>query len=160
MEEAGQKSWFSRNWGWLLGGGCLSIIVVVVLVIVGAFYKISDSISGSEPYTYAFSQAIENEEVIGFLGEPIESDGMGSTSYRTTNGKSTVSLTIPIKGAIDEGEIIVEAEKINNEWAYNTLYVKIDGESELIYLEGSDSREHEDYYEEDEIEDEELLDDN
>lgn len=157
MEDTGQRSWFSRNWGWLLGGGCLSIIVVVILVIVGAFYKISDSISGSEPYTYAFSQAIENEEVIDFLGEPIESDGMGSTSYKNRNGKSTVSLTIPIKGAIDEGEIIVEAEKINNEWAYNTLYVKIDGESELIYLEGNES---EQYYEEEDIEDEELLDNN
>ncbi|AUC83097.1 cytochrome c oxidase assembly factor Coa1 family protein [Lacinutrix sp. Bg11-31] len=157
MENTEQKSWFSRNWGWLLGGGCLSIIVVVVLVIVGAFYKISNSISGSEPYTYAFSQAIENQEVIGFLGEPIESDGMGSTSYKNTNGKSTVSLTIPIKGSIDEGEIIVEAEKINNEWAYNTLYVKIDGESELIYLEGNES---EQYYEEEDIEDEELLDNN
>ena len=160
MEDVKQKSWFSRNWGWLLGGGCLSIIVVVVLVIVGAFYKISDSISGAEPYVYALSKATENQKVIDYLGEPIESNGLGSTNYSYKNGSSTANLTIPIKGLNDEGEIIVEAEKINNEWTYNTLYVKIDGESEFIYLEGNetenDSKETEDEEDENEVENEEI----
>lgn len=135
MEEVIQKSWFKKNWGWLLGGGCLSLIAIVVIAIAGIVYKVSDSISGSEPYTYALSKATENQKVIDFLGEPIESNGMGNTSYSYKNGSSTANLTIPIKGPIDEGEIVVEAEKINNEWAYNTLYVKIDGESEIINLE-------------------------
>ncbi|WP_299249277.1 cytochrome c oxidase assembly factor Coa1 family protein [uncultured Lacinutrix sp.] len=134
MEEIRQKSWFSRNWGWLLGGGCLSIIVVVILVIVGAFYKISDSISGSEPYTYAFSQAIENEEVIGFLGEPIESDGMGSTNYSYKNGYSIAELNIPIKGPNGEGVIVVNAEKVDEEWQYSQLYFLEDSSTEIINL--------------------------
>jgi len=134
MEEVKQKSWFSRNWGWLLGGGCLSIIIVLVIVIVGAFYKITDSIKESEPYSYAYSKAIENENVISFLGQPIETNGLGSTKYSYKNGSSTSSLTIPVKGPKDEGKIVVEAEKINNEWTYNALYVKIDGEIETINL--------------------------
>lgn len=135
MEEITQKSWFSRNWGWLLGGGCLTLIVIVIIAIVGVVYKVSDSISGSEPYVYALSKATDNQDVIDFLGEPIETNGMGSTNYSYKNGSTIAGLTIPIKGPKDEGEIVVEAEKINDEWAYYTLYVKIDGESEVINLE-------------------------
>lgn len=134
MENVKQKSWFSRNWGWLLGGGCLSLIVIVILVGVGLFYKVSDSISGSEPYIYALSKASENEKVIDFLGEPITSNGFGNTSYKSKNGSSTATLNIPIKGPKDEAIIFVSAEKINDEWTYNSLYVKVDGENEIIYL--------------------------
>lgn len=144
MDEIRQKSWFSRHWGWLLGGGCLSIIIIGVIAIAGIVYKVSDTITGSEPYVHAFSKATENEQVIAFLGEPIETNGMGNTSYSYKNGSKTASLKIPIKGPNDEGIIIVEAEKINNEWAYNTLYIKIDGENEIIYLGNSDLEVEED----------------
>jgi len=87
MEEVRQKSWFAKNWGWVLGGGCLSIIIIGVLVIGGIIYKVS-----------------------------------------------AADLTIPIKGPKDEGNIIVSAEKINDEWAYKILQVKIDGEIEVINL--------------------------
>lgn len=134
MEEVRQKSWFGRNWGWVLGGGCLSLIVIAVLAIGGLIYKVSDAVTESEPYTHAFAKTIENERVIEFLGTPIEANGIGSTSYNYSNGTTTAELTIPIKGPKDEGNIIVRAEKINDEWAYNTLHVKIDGETEAISL--------------------------
>jgi len=134
MEEYKQKSWFARNWGWILGGGCLSLIVIVALGIGGLVYKVTDSIQESEVYTHAFAKTVENESVIEFLGSPIETNGMGSTSYNYKNGRTKAELTIPIKGPKDEGSIIVDAEKINDEWAYNELYVKIDGETETINL--------------------------
>ena len=134
MEEYKRKSWFSRNWGWALGGGCLSLIVIAVLVISGIVYKVSDAVKESEPYTHAYTKTIENERVIEFLGTPIETNGMGSTSYKYANGSTSAELVIPIKGPKDEGNIIVDAEKINDEWAYNLLYVKIDGETETINL--------------------------
>lgn len=134
MEEQRQKSWFARNWGWVLGGGCLSLIVIIGLVIGGIVFKVVDAVKESEPYTHALSQTIENEAVIKFLGTPIETNGMGNTSYNYSNGTTTAQLTIPIKGPKDEGSIVVDAEKINDEWAYNLLYVKIDGETETIDL--------------------------
>ena len=141
MEEYKQKSWFARNWGWVLGGGCLSIIVVVVLAVGGLIYKVSDTIKEAEPYKYALAKTIENENVIEFLGSPIETNGMGSTSYQYSNGTTTAELAIPIKGPKDEGSIIVSAEKINDEWAYSLLYVKIDGETEAINLLDTDTEE-------------------
>lgn len=129
-----QKSWFSRNWGWVLGGGCLTIIIVMVLGIGGIVYKAIDSVKDSEPYNYALNLSKENESVIDFLGTPIETNGMGNTSYSYSGGTTTLDLTIPIKGPKDEGNIVVSAEKINDEWAYENLYVKIDGKTETINL--------------------------
>ena len=141
MEEQKQKSWFARNWGWVLGGGCLTLIIVVVVVVGGIIYKVADTVKESEPYTHAYAEAIENKEVINFLGEPIETNGMGSTNYKYSNGTTTAILTIPIKGPKDEGSIVVNAEKINDEWAYYILHVKIDGETEVINLLDNDIEE-------------------
>ncbi|RNC88372.1 MAG: hypothetical protein ED556_04075 [Winogradskyella sp.] len=134
MEEREGKSWFSRNWGWVLGGGCLTLIVIVGLIIGGAIFKVVDTVKESETYNYAVGEASKNKEVIGFLGEPIETDGIGNTSYNYINGKTSVDLTIPIKGPKDEGDIFISAEKTNGEWDYKSLYVKIDGETEVINL--------------------------
>ncbi|MCC1485277.1 cytochrome c oxidase assembly factor Coa1 family protein [Winogradskyella immobilis] len=134
MEEQRQKSWFAKNWGWVLGGGCLTLIVVVVVVVGGIIYKVTDTIKESEPFTHAYAEAIEDERVIEYLGTPIETNGIGNTSYNYSNGSTTAELTIPIKGPKDEGNIVVSAEKISNEWAYKLLYVKIDGEIETINL--------------------------
>lgn len=134
METVKQKSWFGRNWGWVLGGGCLTLIAIVALGIGGIIYKVSDAVTNSEPYTHALTKASENERVINFLGEPIETNGLGNTNYTYKNGTTTANLTIPIKGPKDEGSIVIKAEKINDEWAYYELYVKIDGETETINL--------------------------
>lgn len=134
MEEQKQKSWFARNWGWVIGGGCLTLIIIVVIGIGGIVYKVVDGVKESEPYLHALTKTKENEKVVSFLGEPIEANGMGSTSFSYKNGLSSAELTIPIKGPKDEGSIIVNAEKVNDEWSYSELYVKIDGETGSINL--------------------------
>ncbi len=134
MEQQNQKSWFSKNWGWVLGGGCLTFIVIIVLAIGGFVYKVFDSVKESEPYMHALVKSKENEQVVGFLGEPIETNGLGSSTYNYKNGLSIAELIIPIKGPRDEGSIVVTAEKVSDEWSYIELYVKIDGETEHINL--------------------------
>lgn len=138
MSEEKQKSWFSRHWGWLLGGGCLLFIVIIVVVGVGAFYKITNSIQESEPYSYAFSKAIENDKVIAILGEPIESNGIGSSNFKYKNNSGEATLIIPIKGPNGVGTILVEAEKHQAIWFYNELSVVIEGEQGKINLNASE----------------------
>ncbi len=141
MEDYKRKSWFSRNWGWVLGGGCLTLIVIFGLIVGGIIFKVADAVKESETYTYAYTKTLKNERVIEFLGEPIETDGIGNTSYNYINGSTTVDLTIPIKGSKNEGNIFVSAEKINDEWIYKSLFVRIDGETEMIDLSDTDAEE-------------------
>ena len=113
----------------------------MVFAIIGIFYKITDSIKESEPYTYAFTKAIESEKVISFLGEPIETNGIGTSNFKYNNGQGEARLIIPIKGPKGEGSITVDAENPNDTWIYNQLFVIIKGEQGKIHLDEIDIEE-------------------
>ena len=135
MEEVKQKSWMSRNWGWLLGGGCLLAIIIVALVIGGAIWGISKSIGESEPYTHAYEIAIQNEDVKTALGEPIETSFVGSnTKYNYSNGETKIEMTIPLKGSKNDGFIHVLGTKVDGIWDYSKLYVDVTNDDEDINL--------------------------
>ncbi|MEP5338932.1 MAG: cytochrome c oxidase assembly factor Coa1 family protein [Algibacter sp.] len=136
MEEAKQKSWFGRNWPWVLPvGGCLTLIILFVIGIGAAVFGITKAVSGSEPYEYAYEKAIQNEYVIEALGTPIEKGFVGSnSSYSLNNGESRVSLTIPINGSLNDAFIYVEGIKENDEWVYTKLYVDIKNDDNDVNL--------------------------
>jgi hypothetical protein len=135
MEEVRQKSWMSRNWGWLLGGGCLLSIIIIALIIGGSIWAISKKVSESEPYTYAYEKALQDEDVKAVLGEPIEGGFVGSnTEYNYNNGKTSVKMTIPISGPLNSGLINVVGTKVDDEWNYSKLYVDINNEDKDINL--------------------------
>lgn len=135
MEEVRQKSWMSRNWGWLLGGGCLLSTIIIVLVVSGAIWGISKTIGESEPYMYAYEKALQNEDVKAALGEPIETGIMGSnTKYNYSNGETNVSMTIPLEGSINKGFVYVVGSKVDGIWEYTKLYVDVNNDDKDINL--------------------------
>jgi hypothetical protein len=73
MEEIKRKGWFQRNWMWVLPvGGCLTLMLFVVLIAGTVIFGISKMFSNSTPYGYAFEEASINSEVIAILGTPIK----------------------------------------------------------------------------------------
>lgn len=135
MEEIRQKSWFSRNWGWVLGGGCLVSIILVIVIIGGAIWGVTKAVGESEPYVNAYNLATQNDAIKTALGEPIEDSFVGSnTHYNYSNGKTSVEMTIPISGPENSAVIYVVGTKINDEWTYSKLYVDINNEDNNINL--------------------------
>ncbi|WP_282134714.1 cytochrome c oxidase assembly factor Coa1 family protein [Seonamhaeicola maritimus] len=135
MEETNQKSWFGRNWPWVLPvGGCLTLIVLAVMGIGTLFVGVSKMFTSSAPYEYALSEASNNAEVIAVLGEPIESDGIISGNISLKNNDGEADFSIPIKGLNGEGSITVVGTKIGGEWTYKLLYVTIKETQEQINL--------------------------
>lgn len=135
MEEGRQKSWFSRNWGWVLGGGCLVTIIIGVLFIGATVWGVFKAVGESEPYMYAYEKAIQNEVVKEALGTPIEKGFVGSnTEYSYKDNKATVVMTIPINGTLNNGLIYLEGIKENDVWKYTTLYVDVNNVDEDIEL--------------------------
>ena len=64
MESIKQKSWFSRNWLWVLPvGGCLTVILIIIFGIGALFFGISSAIKDSTPVEYAIERAENNAEV-------------------------------------------------------------------------------------------------
>lgn len=130
-----QKSWFSRNWPWAVPlGGCLTLILLFVFGIGAAVIGISSAITGSTPYENAVYEASHNENVIGILGNPIETNGIMQGNISTTNDSGDVDLRIPLKGPNGNATVHVIGEKENDEWTYEEMYVTIDESGEKIDL--------------------------
>ncbi len=134
-EHIPQKSWFGRNWIWVVPlGGCLTIIVLFVFGIGAAIFGVSKMFTGSTPYKYAIEQATTNPRVIELLGNPVETAGMMQGKISTTNNSGEVNITIPLKGSKGKGSVTVIGTKEDGEWSYEKLYVLIKDTQEKINL--------------------------
>jgi hypothetical protein len=135
MEEVRQKSWFGRNWIWVVPlGGCLTLIIIGIIFIGTLFFGVTNMFKNSTPYEYALEQASHNPEVAFILGNPIEADGMISGNISIKNNTGIADFSIPIKGSKGTGRIVVVAEKKDGEWMYEKLYVLIKETQEEINL--------------------------
>jgi len=136
MEEQPQKSWFKRNWLWFVPTmGCLTLIILFVLGIGTLIFGVTNMMSESTPTKYAIQQASKNSIVLERLGDSIEQKGMISGSINFSNGgDGDADLTIPIRGTNGRAIIRVVAEKYDDEWTYEKLYVSIKETNEKINL--------------------------
>lgn len=135
MEEQVNKSWFRRNWLWFVPSiGCLTIIIVFILGIGALLVGVTSMLSDSTPSMYALERASKNEYVLQVLGEPIEQKGMTTGSINFSNGDGNADLRIPIRGPKGNAVLRVVAEKTDDEWTYEKLYVIIKNTNEKINL--------------------------
>ena len=134
-EHVQQKSWFSRNWIWVVPtGGCLLIIILFAFGIGAAIFGVSKIFTGSAPYEYAVEQASKNEQVIEQLGAPVETAGIMQGNISTTNNSGEVDIKIPLKGPKGRGSVTIKGQKIDGEWFYEEFYVIIKETNEKINL--------------------------
>ena len=135
MEEVKQKSWFGRNWLWVLPvGGCLTVIVLFVLGFGALFFGVSKMFTKSAPYEYAVELAKTNPDVIAILGEPIETDGIINGNISLKNDGGEADFRIPLKGTNGKASIVVVGEKTDGVWDYEKLFVLIKETKEEINL--------------------------
>ena len=99
METLHKKSWFGRNWPWVLPvGGCLTIILLFIFGVGAAIFGVSEALKGSEPYEFAVEESINRPELIEILGEPIKTDGFMEGSVNFENKSGSVDIKIPLRG--------------------------------------------------------------
>lgn len=133
MEE--QKSWFKRNWIWVVPGcGCLGLILVVVFGLGAAFFGVKSVFESSSPYKHAVELAKTNPEIVELLGEPIETDGMMNGNISVQNDSGSANFSVPLKGPNGKATLVVLAERFDGEWVYEGLYVTIKESQERINL--------------------------
>ncbi|KAA3621633.1 MAG: hypothetical protein DWP94_10115 [Flavobacterium sp.] len=136
MEElVERKSWFNRNWKWVLPtGGCLLAIILIVAFAGSIIWGVTSLMSDSQAYQDAMDAATNNPKVVRLLGEPVEPDGMTGGSVHYSNGYGTAELTIPIKGPNGKGTIRVEGSGVKENWTYEKMEVLIAESDEIIDL--------------------------
>lgn len=135
METVKQKSWFGRNWLWVIPvGGCLTVILLFVFGVGAAIFGVSKALKNSTPYAYAIELANETPEVVSTLGEDIKSDGMFKGDISLKNNEGHADLKIPVVGEKGKGTIIVKGDKYDGKWTYEALYIIIKDTQEEINL--------------------------
>jgi hypothetical protein len=135
METVNQKSWFGRNWLWVIPvGGCLTVIMLFVFGIGAAIFGVSKALKNSTPYVYALELANDNPDVIAALGENIETDGIFKGDISLKNNSGHADLRIPIEGDKGKGTIVLKGDKYDGDWTYEELYIIIKDTQESINL--------------------------
>lgn len=136
MEEIiHRKSWFNRNWKWVVPtGGCLFLLILIVGFVSSIFFGVTAMLSNSQAHSDAMTRATSNEIVIDRLGQPIESNGMNGGSVHYKNGHSSADITIPIKGPKGAAVIRVEGSGVDEIWTYKKMEVFFPESDEIVTL--------------------------
>lgn len=121
METPLEPSWFSRNWKWLVPGGCLSALVVF-----GAFFAlvlsiVFGSMKASDPYRLAMDRATVSPAVTQALGTPIKAGFFVSGNISVDGASGSADLEIPLSGPKGKGTVYVEAKKAVGQWTFSRL---------------------------------------
>jgi Cytochrome oxidase complex assembly protein 1 len=123
------KSWFSRNWMWLAGGGCLSIVLCCG-GLSAVFYAIGSKAKDSIPVVESLAKANADKRVTAALGRPVTLSGFPSLEAKSQNGRERLSAAVDVSGPEGEGTLVIDAEKKDNStvWRYRTQEIRAKGQ--------------------------------
>ena len=126
------KSWWGRNWKWVVPLGCLTPVVLMIGCGVAMFFAVSGLIKSSDAYVHSFAAVSSNQAVKDALGEPI-AVGLGfEGNFRSDNNQGGTDLTYSISGPKGAGTVHVIASKRDGSWTYQTNRVHINSTNEDI----------------------------
>jgi hypothetical protein len=129
-----RKSWWGRNWKWLVPTGCLGLALLLAGFVALLVVVIFGAMKSSDVYKDAVAKARANPAVIDALGSPLK-EGMFLSGNTNVNGASgEANLAIPISGPNGKGTIYVAASKSAGQWTYATLAVEVEKTHERIDL--------------------------
>jgi 4-amino-4-deoxy-L-arabinose transferase-like glycosyltransferase len=136
--EITQESWWKRNWKWFVSllAFILASLILAYAITQGNFKDMAQAYNDTTLYTNAIDQANNNEEVIQILGEigPLDNLAIleGSTKY--SNNNKSVFATVRIRGKKKRGRMDIAAQKINSEWVYEMIKVRVEKSTQIIMV--------------------------
>lgn len=125
MNES-RPSWLERNWMWVVGCGCLGLIVLGLVLAGGLVFGVTRLLTSSPPYKDAVALAQADPRVVSALGEPIEAGLFVKGSINTSGSSGDADLEIPLEGSKGSGVLYVTASREAGEWSLELALVEID----------------------------------
>lgn len=125
-----QKRWWKRNWKWFVPLSGISLIIISVFIssrMGGIGADLAQAYSDTELYENALEKAKSEQKVIELLGEiePIDKLAILEGEVHFTNNNQTVNSSIRLKGTKGKARMDITADKINNEWNYIVINIRI-----------------------------------
>ncbi len=124
---ASPRSWWQRNWKWVVPAGCLAFLALFVLF----FFTV---MRHTDVFREALARAEASPQVRAELGEPVREGWWVAGHIRTTGPSGNAALSIPLKGSRKDGTLYAVAHKSAGIWKYDTLEVAVEGRPGRISL--------------------------
>jgi hypothetical protein len=134
MNAPQPRSWFDRNWKWVVSVACVLMLAIIGGFIFAVFMLASRLMHSSGSYQQAMARARQDSALVAALGTPIE-DGFWMTGKINENGAAgSADLKIPLSGPKGGAMLYVRATKSAGVWTYSHLQVEIDSTNQQIDL--------------------------
>jgi len=132
------KSWWGRNWPWVIPVGCGTMLVSFVGLIVLVVAFVFGLIRKSDVYAGALARACASDAVIEALGSPIRPGCLITGNINVSGSSGSADLAIPISGPKGKATIYVVAETSAGKWVFHVLTVEIRRTGQRIDLLGDE----------------------
>jgi hypothetical protein len=120
-----QKSWWGRNWVWVVPVGCLLPLVLVGGCTVGVVLFVFNMIKSSDVYVDSLNAIRANADVQAALGEPITPGIIVAGNVQMTNNTGHADFTYDVSGPKGSATVHVVADLQNNVWNYTKNQVTV-----------------------------------
>jgi hypothetical protein len=134
LQTVPRRSWWSRNWKWLVPVGA----VIVILGCAGVFTLFASMIFGvlksSEPYTESLAIVQADPHVRDALGSPIEAGFLVSGNINWNGSAGHADLAYSVSGPSGDADVYVVADRATGQWSITRLIVDVDSTGERIAL--------------------------
>lgn len=130
-----QRNWFQQHWKWLVP----TVFAVLMLFVFfsSGMNKVTSDLTLAYSDTELFNNALEkvktNEAAVSIIGElePIDKLAVleGQVNYSENN--TVVKSSIRIAGSKGKARLDILANKVNMEWVYKSIVVRIKQSKQL-----------------------------
>ena len=135
--QALRKTWFERNWPWLILAGSAAAILSCVFCIAAGALGIFSVLKAHPAYRDGLEIVQSDPRAQELLGTPIESKWFVSGRVSESSGYGSAEISFPVSGPRGSGTVFVYAHREGGEWVVTRLVLVIDETGQRITLIGA-----------------------
>jgi hypothetical protein len=134
MDEQPRRSWWGRNWIWVVPIGCLVVVLVggglatlIVTIVLWSF-------KSSPPYEQSLEIVRSHPQARTGLGDAIEPGFLVAGSIRVNGPSGQADFAYSVTGTQGEGTVYVVAHKKMGLWQITNLQLAVQDSGKRIDL--------------------------
>jgi hypothetical protein len=120
------RSWWSRNWKWVVPLGALSVVALCGGFFAAIFSIVFGMIKSSPPYEESLAMIQAHPEIREVIGTPIEPGFLVTGSIEVNPSSGFADIAYTVSGPRGSADVSVVAEKSGAQWTFESIDVEID----------------------------------
>jgi len=123
------KSWWRINYRWFLSlvGFIIACMLLAYGISQGSFKDMAQAYAHPSLFQKAITEANKNNEVLQTLGtlEPLDNMAILEGNTRYSNDNKAMEATVRVTGKNAKGKMDISAKKIDSEWKYEGIKIRV-----------------------------------